>query len=218
MHAVEDGTRPHPSVAGSLGYLLLNFPVGLAGFVAVVTLAPVGLSTAIVWLGVPVLAVLILGTRAAARFERARAHALLGTYVASPYRPLPAIGWRARWRARLLDGATWRDLGYFVVLFPIGTAEFVVLVTCWSVGLGLTTLPTYVGYLPEGTDLGLVRITSAVQALPWAVAGVLVLALSVVLTRELGAVHARFARLALGPGPRARRLAETEPDLRSAVA
>ncbi|MTD57197.1 sensor domain-containing protein [Amycolatopsis pithecellobii] len=211
MHTIQDGTRPRPPVAGSLGYLLLNLPVGIAGFVAVVTLAAVGLGTAVVWAGVPVLALLLLGTRAAARFERARAHALLGTYIATPYRPLPATGWRARWRARLLDGATWRDLGYFVLLFPVATAEFVILVTCWSAGLALTALPIYA---PADSDL----FGAPVQTLPWAAVGLLVLALSRTVTRAMGAAHARFVRLVLGPGPRARRLAESESDSLAPVA
>ncbi|GAB2960687.1 sensor domain-containing protein [Amycolatopsis acidiphila] len=223
-HSVVDGSRPRPSAAGSLGYLLLNLPLGIAGFVAVVTLASVGMGTVIVWAGVPVLAALLLGTRAAARFERARAHALLGTYIAAPYRPLPARGWQVRWRARLLDGATWRDLGYFVLLFPVGVAEFVVLVTSWSTGLGLAALPVYFRYLPGGAfvffreDQPWFVVDSTGKALPWAALGLLVIALSLALTRTLGAGHARFVRLVLGPGPRARRLAEADNDALSAVA
>lgn len=215
-HAVTDGSRPRPSLAGSLGYLLLNLPLGIAGFVTVVTLVSVGLSTAIVWVGVPVLAVLVLATRAAARFERARARALLGTFVAAPYRPLPATGWQVRWRARLLDGATWRDIGYFILLFPIGIAEFVVVVTSWSVGLGLAGLPLYFRFLPDGAfvmfdeDSPWLVVDTTVKTLPFAALGLLVLALAIVVTRGLGAGHARFVRLVLGPGPRARRLAEAD--------
>jgi hypothetical protein len=209
-----DGSRPRPPVGGSLVYLLLNLPLGIAGFTWVVTLLTTGVGSVIVWAGLPVLALLVLSTRAAARFERARVHAMLGAYVATPYRPLPATGQRARWRARLLDGATWRDLGYFVVLLPIGIAEFTVVVTTWSVGLGLAALPVYFRFLPDGAyffpafDERWIVVDSTIEALPWAALGVLVLALSIVLTRGLAGVHARFARLALGPGPRARRLAE----------
>lgn len=212
--ASRDGSRPRPSAGGSLAYLLLSFPLGIMGFVAVVTLASVGLSTFVVWVGVPVLALLVLGSRHAGRLERARTHALLGAYVASPYRPLPARGLRARWRARLLDGATYRDLAYFVLLLPIGIAEFTIAVTTWSVGLGLTALPVYYRYLPGhafvvGRAHGdWVVVGSTFAALPWAALGLLVLAFAVVATKTLGAVHARFARMMLGPGPRARRIAE----------
>jgi hypothetical protein len=209
-----DGSRPRPPVGGSLVYLLLNLPLGIAGFTWVVTLFTTGVGSVIVWAGLPVLALLVLSTRAAAQFERARVHTMLGAYVARPYRPLPSTGQRARWRARLLDGATWRDLGYFVLLLPIGIAEFTVVVTTWSVGLGLVALPVYFRFLPDGAyffpafDARWIVIDSTVEALPWAALGVLVLALSIVLTRGLAGAHARFARLVLGPGPRARRLAE----------
>jgi hypothetical protein len=213
-HSERDGSRPRPPVGGSLGYLLLNLPVGIAGFVSVVTLAAIGVSTVVVWVGLPFLAILLLGTRAAARVERARVHGMLGTYVATPYRPLPSTGHGARWRARLRDWASWRDMAYFVLLFPIGIAEFVLVVTCWSVGLGLAALPVYFRFLPGGAyyfpsdPVRWIVVDSTVEALPWAALGVLVLILSVLVTRGLGGLHARFARSVLGPGPRARRLAE----------
>jgi len=215
-----DGTNPHPPVAGSLVFSLLSLPVGIAGFVAVVTLGTVGLATAIIWAGLPVLALLVLGARAAARAERARVHGLLGAYVASPYRPIPPAGLGVRWRARLSDPATWRDLAYFVLLFPIGIAEFVVVVTAWSTGLGLTAMPLYFEFLPPDADIfGYLNPESVVETLPWAALGVLVIAVSIVLTRALGTLHARYARAMLGPGPRARRLAENSgPIMLSPVA
>src|SRR6266487_6404604 len=107
-HVTErDGTHPNPPVVGSLAYLLLNFPVGLASFVFLVTTLSVGLSTAIIWVGVPVLALAVLGVRGAARLERRRVHAMLRTYIATPYRPLPD-GMSASWKTRLKDGATWK--------------------------------------------------------------------------------------------------------------
>ncbi|HVV14454.1 sensor domain-containing protein [Amycolatopsis sp.] len=211
-----DNTRPRPPVGGSLLYLLLNLPLGIAAFVFVVTLASTGLSTVIIWAGLPVLALLFLGSKAAARAERVRVHRLLATYVASPYRPLPARGQRRRWRARLLDPATWRDLAYLVLLFPLGIAEFSIMVTMWSAGLSLTALPIYFRFLPDGAyffpgdDIRWIVVDSTLKALPWAALGLLVLALSVVLTRALGVAHARFARFILGPGPRAKRLAEAD--------
>ncbi|MDQ0377101.1 sensor domain-containing protein [Amycolatopsis thermophila] len=209
-----DGTRPRPGVLGSLGYLLTNLPLGVAGFSAMVTLFTAGLSTAIVWVGLPVLAAAVLIARAAGRFERDRVHRLLGTYVATPYKPLPPGGLKGRWKARISDGATWRDALYLVLLLPIGIAEFVTVVTFWSVGLALVTLPFYCTYLPGGAyffpgyDLRWIVVDSPVDALPWAALGLLVLALAVTVTRALGSAHARFVRAMLGPGPRARRLAE----------
>src|SRR5262245_54340294 len=124
-----DGTNPNPPVLGSLAYLVLNLPVGIASFVFLVTTVSVGVSTAIIWVGVPVLMVSLLMWRGAARLERRRVHTMLRAYIATPYRPLPES--KNRWKTRLKDVATWKDFTYFVLLGPIGVAEFSLMVTLW---------------------------------------------------------------------------------------
>jgi hypothetical protein len=199
-----DGTHPNPPVVGSLAYLLLNFPVGLGAFIFLVTTLSVGASTAIIWVGVPVLAIALLAWRGAAKLERRRVHAMLGTYIATPYRPLPESG---KWKARLKDPATWKDLAYFVLLGPIGIAEFTLMVSFWASSLWLVLLPLWFGFVPQdwypevwGWVLG--DVHSTWEALPWAAVGAVLLAITVALTRVLGALHARFARSLLGPSRR----------------
>ncbi|NIJ13841.1 hypothetical protein FHU38_004185 [Saccharomonospora amisosensis] len=205
MTAAYPKHSPRPPVAGSVTYLLLNLPAGIAGFVLLVTLGSVGVSTVIIWVGVPVLMLAILLARAFAEVERARVHALLGTYIARPYRPLPDGGQKLRWKARLSDTSTWRDICYLLLLFPVGIAEFVLVVTLWAVSLGLLALPVYYRYLPEGAyffpsyDLRWITVDSVTTALPWAALGVLLLVATVAFTRGMAGAHARFARLLLGP-------------------
>ncbi|GAA3054057.1 sensor domain-containing protein [Actinokineospora globicatena] len=197
-----DGTRPNPSVLGALGYMVMNLPLGIAGFVAVVTLFSVGLGTAVVWVGLPVLALAVVGARVGARVERARVYAMLDIYIASPYVPLPE---RGRWKARVRDVATWRDVSYFVLLLPIGVFEFTVMVTAWSLTLGLLFLPIYYRYLPTESwrigdwDHPWVVVDSFVEALPFAALGLLLLALTLPVTKGLGKAHAYYARALLGP-------------------
>ena len=206
-HVTErDGTNPNPPVLGSLAYLLLNFPLGIASFVFVVTMVSVGFSTAVIWVGVPVLAIAVLVWRGAARLERRRVHAMLRTYIATPYRPLPE-GNGGRWKTRLKDGATWKDLTYFLLLGPIGVAEFTVMVTFWSASLWLLFLPVWIGFLPHawypevwGYVLG--SVDSTWEALPWAAVGAVLLAVTILMTRAFGSLHARFARALLGPSRR----------------
>lgn len=199
-----DGTDPNPPVLGSLAYLLLNFPVGLAAFIFLVTTLSVGFSTAIIWVGVPVLALALVSWRGAARLERRRVHAMLGTYIATPYRPL---GEKGQWKTRIKDPATWKDLAYFVLLGPVGIAEFTLMLTFWSTSLWLLLLPLWFGFAPEdwypevwGSVLG--RVDTAWEALPWAAVGAVLLAITIALTRVLGVLHARFARALLGPSRR----------------
>lgn len=207
-HLIErDGTKPNPPLLGSFAYLVLNLPVGIASFVFVVTMVSVGLSTAIVWIGVPVLALAMLVWRGGARLERQRVHGMLGTYIASPYRPLPQ-GLSAQWKTRLRDGATWKDMAYFVLLLPVGIAEFTLMVSFWSTSLWLLFLPLYFGFLPEdwypvfGGHHPLVSVDTSWEALPWAALGALLLVATVAMTRALGSLHARYARAMLGPSRR----------------
>ncbi len=199
-----DGTRPRPPVVGGLVYLVMNMFIGIGAFVTLVTLFAVGVGTAIVWVGLPVLAVAILACRGGARMERVRVFALLNTYIATPYPVLPSVG---RWKARVNDGATWRDLAYFVLLLPVGIIEFTVMVSFWSVALGLTLLPVYFRYLPGGEwrifdwDRPWLIVDSTVEALPFALLGVVVLALALALTKGMATAHALFARALLGPSP-----------------
>jgi hypothetical protein len=199
-----DGSRPNPPLLGALAYLVMNLPVGIASFVFVVTTMAVGLGTVIIWVGLAVLAVAMLGMRGMAALERLRVHAMLGTYVATPYRP---VGEKSRWLGRVKDPATWKDLAYLVLMLPVGIAEFTIMVTLWSVSLYLTLLPLYWTWIPGDWQLVLgnhpmVNVDSWLGTLPFAGLGVLVLALTVIVTRALGTLHARYARAMLGPSER----------------
>jgi len=200
-----DGTRPRPPVVGSLVYLVMNLVVGIGAFVTFAVLFSVGIGTAVVWVGLPLLALAIILCRVGGQVERARVYALLDTYIAMPHEPLPAT---KRWQARVKDPATWKSLTYFVLLLPIGIAEFSVMVAAWSTSLGLFALPVYFRYLPGGEyrmwdwNHPWIVVDSTFEALPFALVGLALLAGTLVLTKGMGAAHARFARMMLGPSPR----------------
>ncbi|MCP2253690.1 putative sensor [Prauserella aidingensis] len=208
-------TRTHrPRLGGALPFLLLSLPLGILGFVFVVTTTSVGVPTALVWVGIPVLMLLLAGTRGLADLERARVRGMLSATVPRPYRPLPEGPVRSRWLARARDAQTWRDAAYLIILLPVGIVEFTLVVVFWSVSLGLITLPVYYRFLPEGLyafpshDLRWVVVDSVPTALPWMALGVLLACASVPLTRGLAAGHAWLARALLGPTQRRIRAAE----------
>ena len=205
-----DGTRPNPPLLGSLAYLVMNLPIGIGTFTLVVVSMSLGLSTMIIWVGLAVLAVGLLVMRGLTGLERMRVHAMLGTYIASPYRPLPAKG---RWLARVKDPATWKDLAYLVLMLPVGIGEFTVMVVMWSVSLYLTLMPLYWSWMPGDWqmvlwDHSVVSPDSWWETLPFAGLGVLVLALTIIVTNALGTLHALYARTMLGPSER--RIAKLE--------
>jgi hypothetical protein len=206
--------RRDPPFGGSVVFLLMNLPLGVLAFGLLTSFTAAGLGTAVVWVGVGLLALLVLAVRGAARLERARVYALLDRYVDLPYLPLPAGKQSERWKGRLKDLSTWRDLAYFFLLFPLGLVEFVLVTAFWSTSLALAALPIYFRWLPGGAyyfpsdEVRWLTVDSTFEALPWAALGVLFVALSVALTRALAGVHARLANALLGPTVAQRRRME----------
>lgn len=133
----------------NLLYLALAFPLGLAYFVFLVTGLSVGLGLTIVWIGLPILAVVFLGSFGLSLFERQLAIRLLGADVPpmSLDTPPPAGFW-ARVKAFLSNPATWKGMGYLAIKFPLGLGTFVLFVTLTSVSLSFLLAPFYYSWLP----------------------------------------------------------------------
>ena len=192
---------------GSLAYLLSNLPLGIFWFTLLLTLILVGISTAIIWVGLGISALAVLVWRAGAQFERIRSHGLLHAPIASPYHPLPAAGQKQRWKSRLRASSTWRDLAYLLLLCPIGIIEFTLVVTFWSIALAMIALPIYYRFLPGGVyhfpssanGPQWITVDSTLSALPWTGLGLLVLVVAIVTTKALATAHLRLAQALLGP-------------------
>jgi hypothetical protein len=200
-----EGSSPRTPIGGSVVYLLMNLPLGIFSFTVLFTLLCVGVSTAVVWVGVPVLAFTFLLARGLAKVERARIYSLLDLHITLPYLPLPKGGQRGRWMTRLRDASTWRDVVYLVLLFPLGVVEFSLVLSFWVTSLALVGLPIYFRYLPDHAyffpayDVRWITVDTTLKALPWTVVGLFFAALSVALTRALARGHGRFAAKLLGP-------------------
>ncbi|MBR7676311.1 sensor domain-containing protein, partial [Streptomyces daliensis] len=111
----------HAQTWREIAHLLSNLPVDVLGFVyiAVSIYASVLLSVTVV--GLPLLALSLLGCRQLGKAERARARALLGVRVEEPS---PLRAWRHGffpwlW-ARLKDSVAWRHALYFFIRLPWG--------------------------------------------------------------------------------------------------
>ncbi|MFJ5233080.1 sensor domain-containing protein [Kitasatospora sp. NPDC088391] len=114
---------------------LLNFPIGLAGFVATVVLVSVGLGLAVTVLGLPLLAFGLSSARQFGRLARARARADLGSSVGEPPPLAPRrAGLTGRVVAALSDGLSWRSVLYCVVMLPWGVVSFALTLVLLIVG------------------------------------------------------------------------------------
>ena len=206
-------------------YLLLGLPMGTLTFTLVVTGWSTALSTIITFIGIPLVFLTIFATRWLAWVERRRAAIVTGTRIDGRYRPaLPLHRYdypdvRSVWeRAKLLlaDRQTWRDTVYMLLLLPIGTVGFTVVVAGWTSSLAMITTPLW-WWIPSGTqhvDVGLFTLHGWPGAIIVAIAGVLLLFVTAGLVRALSAGSVAFANWTLGCGVedlerRVERLTET---------
>ncbi|MFJ9410289.1 sensor histidine kinase [Streptomyces sp. NPDC101393] len=125
-------------------HLLLSLPMSVVMFSYAITVISLSAGLLVTFLGIPVLAAGLAGSRALGSVERARARALLDLDVADPA-PLRAakpglMGWVG---AVLKSGVSWRHLLYSLLHFPWALFAFVFSVTFWTVGWSLLTYPLW---------------------------------------------------------------------------
>ncbi|MEE9324813.1 MAG: sensor domain-containing protein [Dehalococcoidia bacterium] len=138
-------------------YLLLSFPLGIAYFVFLVTGISLGFGLLIIWVGVPILALVVAGSWAMCEFERILAVSLLkediphttrGRSTVTDDQNLSSVEhlfvgtWR-RFKSHLTNRQTWTGMLYLFLKFPLGIASFTIAVTLIAVTLGLLTAPAY---------------------------------------------------------------------------
>jgi signal transduction histidine kinase len=187
-------------------YLLLSMWVGLTWHVVLAVGLTLGVGTLIIWVGVFVLALTVLAWRGGAWLERRWVRAMLGVEIPDPYRPAPSGSpWR---RARVVasDPATWKDLAYLVVLFPLGLLWFVVTLTLWTAALGLLTAPLWYWIPADGGaaliadgDRGLLVIDTLPEALLAMVVGAGLCVAAAWAVKGMAAAHGAVALALLGP-------------------
>jgi len=210
-------TRAPSNIARTSAFLLIEFFLSTLWFVLLVALFSTSVGLAVIWVGVPLLAVTLGVARGASALERGLVRSMLGVHVQSPYRPMPEEGGVVpRVKTVITDPASWRDFGYWMLMFPVSIVEFVAVVVFWPVALSLVAFPFYYDWLPayfivelpgRGGEWAVNTFTSA---LPVTVLGLLLGLLTVPLVRGLGRLHGSLARGILGPSRTAVLSAETK--------
>ncbi|WP_205614148.1 sensor histidine kinase [Streptomyces dangxiongensis] len=114
-----------------IAYLLLNLPVAVFGFAYAFTVLVAGGILSLTVIGLPLLALCLLGARQLGKLERARARKLLGVRVEEPT-PLPLSrggGPVQRLWLALKDPVGWRTLLYDAIRLPWGVVTFCTVLT-----------------------------------------------------------------------------------------
>jgi signal transduction histidine kinase len=185
--------------ARELLYIVTGAPLGAMWCALLLSGLVIGAGLSLVALGIPLLAALGF-TRWAANTERRRAALVLGAPIPRPPRPAYRGGWVARWRARLTDWATWKDIGYMLLLGPVGVLSGAAVVALWSTAIAAIAAPAVSSAAPPQSLLG----GFSGLALGGIALGGLVLGVATVaITHGLAFVCGRIAQGLLAPDERA---------------
>jgi signal transduction histidine kinase len=185
-----------------LSHSLLDLVVGAITFTLTISLLATTVGLLITFfLAIPVAWLLFVVATGLGRVERTRVAALLDVDLAPPYPPLPPGSWWSHLLHRVRSAGRWREIGYLLLLLPVGVLTFTVAVVFWCGSLALIGLPFYVGALPGGTaKFWLFEISPGASAFGLATLGVLGVALIAPwLTTAMGAISGFVARHLLGP-------------------
>jgi signal transduction histidine kinase len=181
-------------------YVAVGLPLGLTWLLVLVILLSLGVGLAILTIGIPLLAFTLLLWRWGADTERQRAALVLGEPIPRPVRLAPlSPRFIDRWVARVRDRTTWRDLGYMLLLGPVGILAGTITVALWSAALAALVSPLFATGAADGSlvgDLGGVALVGvALASIP--LAGIAALA-----TRALATGCSALARLLLASDDR----------------
>lgn len=146
--------RPRSAAAEALAqavYSLISFPLALVFFIVTWVVCSLGLGLAVIWVGVPLLALGLLIARFGAFLQ-------LGLYESMLDRPMNYPGPRPRRRRRsgalgmlatiIGDAGSWRAVGYWLTKMVLAPVQFGLMVGFYGYGLGAVTYPLWRRWLP----------------------------------------------------------------------
>lgn len=137
-------------------YLLSSFPIALPAFVITVTGFAAGIGTAVVWVGVPILAATLFAMRGLAAAGRSQLGAVLRQPIEGPhYKRAPeGASPLRRYLTPLTDGQSWLNLLWGVVNFPLAVAGFCVALSLWAATVATLAYPLYGWAIRRATGEG----------------------------------------------------------------
>ncbi len=122
-------------------YLITGLPMGILTFTVAVTGWSLGLGLLITLIGFPVLLLTALALRGLSHVERARAVLVSDEPLVARYKQPDKPGIWERCKSVFSDAQNWRDLGWAILLLPVGIAGFTIAVTGIGTVLGLISHP-----------------------------------------------------------------------------
>ncbi|MEU4227168.1 sensor domain-containing protein [Nonomuraea sp. NPDC026600] len=139
-------------------YTLVGFPTAVIAFALLIAGMAAGVGTAIVWVGVPLLAGTLMIARGFADAERGWLSDVLKRPPVRPrYKPAPAGAGRFRRLVNpMTSGQSWLDLLHGILNFPLAIVSFVLTVVFWALPIAGLTYPLYgliTSRIPDNVEL-----------------------------------------------------------------
>jgi hypothetical protein len=129
----------------NLLFLALAFPMGLAYFIFLSTGLTVGVGLTLIWVGLPILALVFAASWGLMALERQLAIHLLGAEVPpmAPTAPASAAP-RGVWQTVkdfFANPVTWKGMGYLLIKLPLGMLTFTVTIFLVSLSASFLIAP-----------------------------------------------------------------------------
>ena len=192
------GVAADPRAYTALFYMVLALATGVFYFTWVVAGLSMSAGLAILIIGIPFVILFFGSVRLLSLVEGRLVEVMLGERM--PRRPLYSARGRSIWQRigdMFTDPRSWSTLLYMLLMLPLGIIYFTVAVTLVSLGASMVASP--LALLP-GVNMhvwmgGIDLVADAPWLLPLAaVAGVLVLFVTLHLARGIGTLHGQFAK------------------------
>jgi hypothetical protein len=136
-------TAQKSTTAGNIAFLLLSFPFGLLYFLVSVIGFTLGLSTLVIWIGIPILFATVATVRGMAATERGIVASLLR--VPFPHQPhiqgQPRQTFTRRFGNALRDPLTWTSTIYMILKLPLGIISFTLALVLPILAVATTLMP-----------------------------------------------------------------------------
>lgn len=184
----------------NLFYLALAFPLGMFYFVFLLTGLALGFGLTIIWVGLPILAVVLAACWGMAALERRFAILLLGADVppmAAPATGQPKDFWK-RVQEFLGNPVTWKGLGFLFLKFPLGILSFVLTLTLLVVPFAFLLAPFAWGIDDVYYQIPFWNVDTFGETLILAALGFMGMIVSLNVLNLLGRVWRELAEVMLG--------------------
>ena len=196
------GVLADPHTYGALFYMLLSIATGIFYFTWVVTGLSLSAGLAVLIIGIPFFILFVGATRVLALVEGRIVEVMLGELM--PRRPLysdTSLPLLQRIGAMFTDPRTWATMLYFLLMLPLGTVYFTIVVTGIATSLALIATPIAAALGFDGTVMldgyDLWAMAPVWQWVLAVIAGVLLLFITLHVCRLIGRMHGKLAKAML---------------------